>query len=634
MLQRIRDGLHSKKWLAWLALFPIAAIFIFWGGSNSLDFSGTSSQDAAVVDGEKVPASEATKAWSETQARWSQQFGTEIPADQRARIQDNILDQLVLQKLLENRLDKEHFHVSEARVLTEIQNIPAFKGADGRYDPSLARQLLQSNGIGELEFFRDQRKQLLLNQLQAGIGNSFFLTKAEAQRLSNLENEEREVEYVQFKAEQFAGSDSIDDAAIKAYYDKNGDRFMTMESVSLEYAELRLEQLASQVAPTEDDLRKTYDENRANYVLEERRRARHILIPVSGEDDAGARKQAETVLAEARAGQDFAELAKKYSKDSTAADGGELGFVQKKDFPGPFGDTLFGMKVGDIAGPVKSQFGYHLIKLEEIQAGEAKPFDAVRAELDAQYRQDRAAELFSERQDQIGAMLEKGETDLDKIAKDLGLTRGSIAEFLRGGGAEPLGSNAELQQAVFDDATLNQGKIGGPVALGEDRLVLVKVTAHHKSEVKPLDQVRAEIVTLLTHERGVAAAKAAAESLEEKVEGGEKLATAASGTRATAEPPRFISRGDPSIPAALRTAVFEAPRPEGKPVVRSATLDDGSTAVFVLTRTRVGDTNANPQLELQQNLMLTQRAAAGDIAAYVNEAKRNAKIEKNPRVFE
>jgi peptidyl-prolyl cis-trans isomerase D len=231
-------------------------------------------------------------------------------------------------------------------------------------------------------------------------------------------------------------------------------------------------------------------------------------------------------------------------------------------------------------------------------------------------------------------MLEKGETDLDKIAKDLGLTRGSIAEFLRGGGAEPLGSNAELQQAVFDDATLNQGKIGGPVALGEDRLVLVKVTAHHKSEVKPLDQVRAEIVTLLTHERGVAAAKAAAESLEEKVEGGEKLATAASGTRATAEPPRFISRGDPSIPAALRTAVFEAPRPEGKPVVRSATLDDGSTAVFVLTRTRVGDTNANPQLEHQQNLMLTQRAAAGDIAAYVNEAKRNAKIEKNPRVFE
>jgi peptidyl-prolyl cis-trans isomerase D len=634
MLQRIRDGLHGRKWLAWLALFPIAAIFVFWGGSSSLDFSGSTRQDAAVVNGEKIPANDATKAWSETQARWSQQFGTDIPAEQRARIQDNILDQLVLEKLLELRLDDEHFHVSEGRVLAEIQKVPAFKGADGQYDPSLAKQLLQSNGISEHEFFREQRKQLLLNQLQAGIGNSFFLTKAEQQRLANLEGEEREVEYVQFKPDQFAGADPIDDAAIKAYYDKNGDHFMTTESVSLEYAELRLEQLASQVAPTEADLRKLYEENRANYVLDERRRARHILIPVSGDDDAGARKQAESVLAEARAGKDFAELAKKYSKDSTAADGGELGFVQKKDFPGPFGDTLFTMKVGDIAGPVKSQFGYHLIKLEEIQPGEAKPFEAVRNELDAQYRQDKSAELFGERQDQIGALLEKGEDDLDKIAKDLNLTRGSIAQFLRGGGAEPLGSSADLQQVVFDDATLNQGKIGGPVPLGEDRLVLVKVTAHHKAEVKPLEQVRADIVTQLTHDRGVAAAKAAAEELEKKLEGGEKLAAAAGPLKLTPEPARFVSRGDPSIPAALRTAVFEAPRPEGKPVVRSATLDDGSTAVFVVSRTRVGDTNANPQLALQQNLMLTQRAAAGDIAAYVNEARRKAKIEKNPRVFE
>ena len=634
MLQRIRDGLHGRKWLAWLALFPIAAIFIFWGGSNSLDLSGVSRQDAAKVDGEEIPAIQATKAWRDTEARWSRQFGTEIPADQRARIQDNILDQLVLQKVLENRLQDEHYRVSEQRVLAEIQNFPAFKGSDGKYDPSLARQLLSSNGISEVEFFNDQRKQLLLNQLQAGIANSYFLTKGEAQRLYNLENEEREVEYVEFKADQFAGDAPIEDAAIQAYYDKNGDRFMTTESVSLDYAELRLEQLASQVAPTEADLRKLYDDNRGNYVLEERRRARHILIPVHGEDDAAARKEAENVLAQARAGKDFAALAKQYSKDSTAADGRELGFVQKKDFPGPFGDTLFAMKVGDIAGPVKSQFGYHLIKLEEIQAGEAKPFEAVQGELDAQYRQEKSAELFGERQDQISAMLEKGETDLDKIAAAAGLTRGSIAEFLRGGGAEPLGSSADLQQVVFDDATLNQGKIGGPVALGEDRLVLVKVTAHHKAEVKPLAQVRDEIVGLLKHERGVAAAKAAAEGLVTKLESGEKLATLASGLKATAEPARFVSRGDPSIPAALRTAVFEAPRPEGKPVVRTASLDDGSSAVFVVTRTRVGDTSANPQLVQQQNMALTQRAAAGDVTAYVNQAKSEAKVVKNPKVFE
>jgi peptidyl-prolyl cis-trans isomerase D len=302
MLQRIRDGLHGRKWLAWLALAPIAGIFIVWGGSNSLNLNGASRQDAAKVDGTAIPAADATKAWNDTQKRWSEQFGTEVPTEQRARIQDRILDQLVLEKLLELRLDKEHYRVGEQRVLSEFQNFQAFKGADGKYDPNLARDLLLRNGITEQQFFEEQRKQLLLNQLQQGIGGSSFLTSGEAQRLFNLENEEREVEYAKFNAEQFAGAEPVDEAAIKTYYEKNGDRFMTTESVSLEYAELRVEQLATQVVPTEADLRKLYDDNRANYVLDERRRARHILIPVNGDDDAGARKQAESVLAEAKAG--------------------------------------------------------------------------------------------------------------------------------------------------------------------------------------------------------------------------------------------------------------------------------------------------------------------------------------------
>ena len=233
----------------------------------------------------------------------------------------------------------------------------------------------------------------------------------------------------------------------------------------------------------------------------------------------------------------------------------------------------------------------------------------------------------------MSRMLEEGETDLDKIAKELGLTRGSIAEFLRGGGAEPLGSSPELQQVVFGDTVLNQRRIGGPVVIGEDRLVLVKVTEHHKSEVKPLAQVHDEIVALLEHERGVAAAQAAAAALVPKIEAGESLATLAAAAKVTAESARFVSRGDPSIPEGLRLAIFEAPRPDAKPVVRTAKLDDGSTAVFVVSRSRVGD-SANTQLVQQQNAMLLQRAATGEVAAYVSEARRKAKIVKNPKVFE
>jgi peptidyl-prolyl cis-trans isomerase D len=634
MLQRIRDGLQGQKWLAWFILGAIGLTFVFWGGSSSLDFSGVSNTTAAEVDGIKIPANEATRAWSETQARWSRQFGTDIPADRRAAMQQNILDGLVMRKLVEKRLDDSHYRVSNATVLAQIHNIPQFQGPDGKYDPGTARSVLAQNNKSEGEFLAETRSGLLVNQLQQGIGGSYFLTPAEAKRLFALENEEREVQYLQLAADQFAGSEPIDEAAVKAYYDKNGDRFMTTESVALEYAELRLEQLATQVTPTEADLQKLYDDNRANYVLDERRRARHIVVSVTGDDDAAALKKAEGVAAEARSGKDFAELAKKYSSDATAGQGGDLGFVQQRDFPGPLGDTLFALKVGEVSAPVKSQFGYHILKLEEIQAGEAKPFADVRAELDSQYRQERAADLFGERQEQMAARLEKGATDIDKIAQELGLARGSIAEFLRGGGAEPLGSNVDLQQTVFSDSTLNQGKIGGPVALGEDRLVLVKVAKHRKAEVKPLPDVQGEIVTLLKQERGVAAAKAAAEAAVAKLVAGEKIDALAKSLKVTAEPARFMSRGDPSIPAALRTAIFEAPRPTAAPVVRTATLDDGSAVVYVVTSTRVADAGTNPALTGQMNEQLLQRSAQGDVAAYVNEAKRKAKIVTNPGVFE
>jgi peptidyl-prolyl cis-trans isomerase D len=635
MLQSLRDGLSRRKWLAWVFLLPIAAIFTFWGGSNQLGNGNAGRDDAGVVDGEKIPASEAVEAWNETQKRWSQQYGTEVPVEQRARMQDDILDSLVMRRVIQRRMEAENFRVSEQRILSEIEKIPAFRNEQGHYDAARARQVLASSGITERELYAQTRNSLLMSQLESGLGISYFLMPADERRLFDLENEEREIEYVKFDAGQLAGNEAIDDAAIQKYYDENGDRFMTTESVALEYAELRLEQVATQVTPAESDLRKLYDENLDAYVLDERRSARHILITVDGGDDAAALKQAQSVLAEARAGKDFAELARKYSKDAgTAAAGGDLGPVQHRDIPGPAGDAIFSMKIGDIAGPVKATEGYHIIKLERIEEGKAKPFEEVRAEIDSQYRRDKAADLFGERQDQIAAMLEKGETDLDKIAQSLGLTRGSIPQFLRGGGAEPLGSSKELQDVVFDDATLNQGRVGGPVALGEDRLVLVKVTGHHKAEVKPLAEVRDQIVQLLRHDRGVEAAKSAAAALAQKLDGGEKLATLAPALKVSVEPARFIGRVDPSVPAALATAVFEAPRPAAKPVVRSATLDDGSTVVFVLTRTRVSDTSGNPQLVQQQNARLAQRSGSGDIAAYFNEARRKAKVTKNPKVFE
>jgi peptidyl-prolyl cis-trans isomerase D len=633
MLQRIRDGLQGQKWLAWVILGAIGATFVFWGGSNSLDFTGVGSNSAAEVNGEEIPAAEAQQAWQETQQNFSEQFATEVPEAQRVAMQARLVDNMVLRKVIEQRLRNEHFRVSDEAIYAEWRSIPAFQ-TDGKYDPSKAQILLQQNNRTEHQFRAETRENMLFTQLQKGIGASYFLLPGERDRLATLENEEREVEYALLPTSKYASTAPLDEAAVKAYYDKNNDRFMTNEYAKVQFAELRLEALASQVTPTDADLQKLYDENSARYVREETRHARQVLIGVDeGGDDAAALKKAEAIAAEARAGKDFAELARKNSTDLTAANGGLLDPVTKAQFPGPMGDTLFSMKVGDVSAPVKSQYGYHIFKLESIEAKQAQPFADVRAELDSQYRQEKAAELFGERQDQIQAALEKGVTDIDKLATDLGLTRGTIDNFLRGGGGEPLGSGPDLQAAVFGDEALNQGKIAGPVELGEDRLVLVKVTEHHKAAVKPLAEVRAEIEGILQQERAVTAAKAAAEEALKRLQGGETLAEVAKSLGVTGEPVRFIGRADPSVPAALRSAVFDAARPTDKPIIKLATLDDGTSALVVVSRSRTADNSANPALAEQQKQSLMQRAAQGDVAAYVNEVRAQAKVVKNPKLF-
>ena len=238
------------------------------------------------------------------QARWARQFGTDIPPDQRVNDAGEHSRQPGPAQLIEKRLEDPHYRVSDALVLAEVQSIPPFQ-VDGKYDPPIPLAPARPsrpvrNRISSRDAFgaADQ-------PASAGHRRFRFLTRADSSACSTSRTKNAKCSS-RVRGRQIRGQRAVDDAAIKAYYDKNGDRFMTTESVALEYAELRLEQLATQVAPTEADLQKLYEDNRAIYVLDERRRARHIVVAVTGDDDAAALKKAEDVAAEARAGKDFA----------------------------------------------------------------------------------------------------------------------------------------------------------------------------------------------------------------------------------------------------------------------------------------------------------------------------------------
>ena len=640
MLQSIRDGLQSQKWLMYIVLGLLALIFAAWGAYGLVSFNAGVSTYAAEAGGQKIPVESARNAWLNQQTQYQQRLGGEIPPAQKAFLQDRILESLIRESLLTERSRELGYRVSEKDVMQAIREEPAFQ-IQGKYSPEVAKERLAQAGISLSAFETELRDALQRAQVQNGIAVSDFQTPTEVARARALQNEQREVRYALISPDKYSADIQVDDAAVQSYYKAHLAQYMNPESAQLQYAELRLDQLAAQITPGEEDLKAAYEKNKDRYNEPEKRHGRHILIPI-GKDEAAAKKLADDVLTQAKAGKDFGALAKQYSQDPGSADkGGDLGWADRNQFVGPFADALFGMNVGEIRGPVKTQFGYHIIRLDEVQAGKTKTFEAVRPELEAQLKRNAAADKFGEIQEQLQQRLEQAGSDFGAVAKEFNLQTGEVSPFLRGAGGAPLGTAQPIQDIVFGDSPLQPGHIGGPVLVGEDRLVLVKVTDHKPPQPKPVAEVRDGIVAAIKKERGSEAALKAAQDAQAKLQAGTSFDDVVKQLGVSSEPARFIGRTDSTTPAQLRELVFNAPKPTAKPTFRAVALQTGGAAVVALTQLRtdapVVDKDKQAEQIKQQDMIAKQDAARhgqGDAAAYVEEIRRTADVRKNPKAFE
>ena len=627
MLQKIGDSLKGKKILPWLILVPLALVFAVWGatGMVSMDFFGNQTW-AAKVNGQRIELAQANDAWRNEQSRWQQQFGTDIPETQRAELQDGVLERLIRAQLIGERSREAGYRVSGERVRQEIEGEPAFQ-VDGKYSETLALARLAQVGISADQFRNDIRTGLQNAELERGLGLSEFMTPTEIGRRLAIEDEQREARIAVLPLERFRGA-APDEAALTAWYAKNGKQFETPESVVLDYAEGSLAQLEAAVTVTEDDLQGFYASNKDRFIAPERRQARHILLKTEQEANA--------VLGRLKAGEDFATLAKSLSQDTGSKEaGGDLGLSERGAFVKPFADAVFTMAQGETRGPIKTDFGFHVIRLDGIAAGGTRAFAEVRSELEQELRRERSADRFGEIQEQAQRRAEQPGADLAAIAKDLGLTTGEVKDFRRGTGGEPLGVDPALEAAVFSDKLLGQRRISDPIGLGDERFVIVKVRAHTKAAIPPLASVRDKVVAAVQRDGASAAARAAAEAAAARVDGAAAFDSVARGLGVSAEAARFVDRRDPAIPAAVREALFAMPRPVGgRPVTRAVPLPDGGYALVSLSQTRsvpsAGDAAAR-SIRAQQ---LVNQQAQGTIGAYIEELRRSAKVEKNARAFQ
>jgi peptidyl-prolyl cis-trans isomerase D len=639
MLQNLGDKVKGNRLLTAL-LGMLAIVFVFWGAAGVVNFSFNPPDFGLQVNGEGISASTVDKAWQERQSQYAQALGgADMSAPQKALVQQQVIDDLVRDTVLRQRAQANGYRVSDQEVSAAYAQEPAFQ-VEGKFNATVARAMLNQVGLTPESYEAERRKALQITQLTGGIQLSDFLTPWEILSIYALENEQREVRYAVLPLERYAAAVVVDPPAIMAWYDAHRSDYLTPESVRLQYAELTLDAIAAQISVTPAALQAYYDKNKARYAEDDKRHAHHILIPIAApkdaKADAAALAQAMQVLEQLKAGKDFGELAHKYSADpGSAAQGGDLGWGDRSAYVAPFSEALFKLQPGQISDPVKTQFGYHIIRLDEIRAAHVRSFEESHAEIEASYRHDQASELFGDRQEQLQQKLENGQaTDLPALASEFGLRLGEVQNFTRAGGV-PLDGKPELVAAVFDPDALAGKRVGGPIAMSDDRLVIFKVLEHRAPAAQPLASVQTDVIAAIRKSEGTKAARAAAEQAVKRLEGGENADAVFKSLGVASGPAAFVARSDPQLPAQLRQLAFSLPQPTaGKPLYRALSLDTGGAALLVLDAVKPGTSGTNPTNDQQLLQQYQKRDREAELEAYESALMRGAEVKRNPKVFE
>jgi peptidyl-prolyl cis-trans isomerase D len=620
--------------LAGVVLGAIGLVFVFWG----INWTLSAPNYAAKVNGVEIPGNDVREAYQRQLAQYERQANGPLDDAQRAAIKKRVLEDFVNGEVLATRADDLGYRVSDSQVLDEMAQYPQLQ-VDGKFDYAYALSVLKAQGRSVSQIENAFRRDVKLRELDKAINASSFATATEVKRFLELTRQQRELAWLTLSAAKYAADATPDEAAVKAYYDAHKFEYMTPETVNLRYVELSLAALASKVTVDDAQLRTYYDEQKAKtperYVQPEQRHVRHILLQVTDpKDDAAVKAKAEDLLKRARSGEDFGKLAAAYSQDpGSAQKGGDLGWADRKAYVGPFADAAFGMKEGEINGPVKTQFGYHIIKLEGIQPTAVKTFEQAKDDLTAEYRQSQAERLFNDAQDQLADAALQNTSDIDVVAKKAGLTVHDIPNFSRTDGGGDLGKTPAVLQAAFSQDVLD-GRLSPIVELEKGRGVVITAADHVLPQQKPLEAVRAEVVAAWKKQRGAELASQAAAAAVQRLTAGESWESVAKSLGVASDAPKFVARSDQAVPLDVRKDAFDGPKPKGKPLYSSVALTNGDAAVVQVSAVREDPSGDLKAAGAEARREFAQATAAAEAQAYEVAARADSKVTLNPQALD
>ena len=575
--------------LQFLLLLLIVPSFVVFGIQGYDQFS-EGKDEVAKVDGQAITRAEWDQAHrNQVERLRSQMPNVDVKLLDTPEVRQRVLDDLIRQRVLFAAARDLHLVPTDARLKRLFETDPQFaslRNADG----TVRKELLAAQGMNSQQFAARLSQDMALNQVLLGVGATSVVPNAVARSAVDAFYQRREVRVQTFPAKDYLAKVQVSDADLQAYYDdpKNAARLQSPESVTFDYVVLDLPTIAKSISVAEDDLRKYYTENASRYEQPQERRARHILIKVdagaSADAKAKAKARAEALLAEVRknpAG--FADLAKQNSEDpGSAVQGGDLDWFGRGAMVKVFEDTAFALKKGEVSGVVESDFGFHILRLDDLRGGDKRSFESVRTEIEAEVRKSLAQKRYAEAAEQFSNLVEQEDT-LQPVAEQLKLTVQRAERFTRGAQAEPgsVLANPKLAEAAFSADNLRSKRNALALEIGTNQMLSLRVTEHQPARKQALAEVRERITA------GVQQSKAAQAAREE---GSARLAQW-KGQPAAATLPAAVTLSrvkTQNLPQAVVDAVLKA-KADALPTWVGVDLGDAGYAVAVIDKVLPAD---------------------------------------------
>lgn len=636
MLQSIRD--RSQGWLAGVIVFLVIATFALWGIHSYLTSNGGQPDVVASVNGKKITQAMLNTAYERLRQQQQMQLGADFVIDQKAEMQlkKQALSQLIMAQVLVQAAIKEGYRITMGEVEGALLAIPAFQ-VNGRFSRERFNEVLNGTLYNERSFLDDLQTSMLINQVRGGFIASAFALPPEVETAIKLINQKRDIGYVVIPAARFSKSVAVNENDALAYYNQHHDLFTTPEQVSVDYIELSVSQLANNQHFTDDQLMQYYQNNLSNYTTPQRWRIAHILVQVlpnaGSQQESAAKAKAGDIEKQLKSGVSFAKLAKKYSDDKlTANKGGQLDWFSSGMIDPSIEKTVANLQqVGAISAPVRTKYGYDIIKIVDVEKPQVKPFAEVRAQVTKALAQQQAEQAFADESDKLSNLTYSNPGSLNVAAKTLNLQVKTSDLFDKTGGKDEVTANPKVIAAAFNSDVL-QGNNSDVIELNPDTLVVLRVKQHVPANLKAFNDVHAQVMQILKDKAAQQKAQTVGQQLLQQLQQGKSGQQLAQQNGFKWQEIKDIGRYYTKAPAAVVSYAFGMPRPDGQHIISAAgfQLPNKDYALVKVNAIHDGElSNPNdPQKRIYQEELENTNGQL-DYAIYVKEQLSKAKIVIN-----